>query len=121
MNLSQAFADQKVRVKEEDGMWQVSFMQYEIGYFDLETGRVEPVNNPFGPKVLAVRVKIVVARSCMGVTKFWAEDEVARLRREPSFELRRSTAPDGIGGPADRAGGAWQGCRNPVPNGAHRV
>lgn len=53
VNLSQVFAGQKVGVKEEqDGIWQVSFMHYEIGYFDLDSCRVEPVVNPFGPKVL---------------------------------------------------------------------
>ncbi len=31
-----------------------SFMQYDIGYFDLEACRVEPVDNPFGPKVLSM-------------------------------------------------------------------
>jgi hypothetical protein len=48
-------AGQKVGVKEEDeGIWQISFMHYEIGYFDLDTCRVEPVDNPFGPKVLSM-------------------------------------------------------------------
>lgn len=27
---------------------------YDIGYFDLEACRVEPVDNPFGPKVLSM-------------------------------------------------------------------
>jgi transposase InsO family protein len=55
INLSTVFAGQKVGVKEEDeGIWQVSFMHYEIGYFDLDTCRVEPVDNPFGPKVLSM-------------------------------------------------------------------
>jgi len=30
----------------------VSFMDYDLGYFDLETGVLEPLENPFGPKVL---------------------------------------------------------------------
>ena len=52
VNLSNVFAGQKVGIKGEDkGIWQVSFMDYEIGDFDLETCRVEPVDNPFGPKV----------------------------------------------------------------------
>ncbi len=29
-------------------------MHYDIGYFDLEACRVEPVDNPFGPKVLSM-------------------------------------------------------------------
>jgi putative transposase len=35
-------------------IWLVSFMQYDIGYFDLEACRVEPMENPFGPKVLTM-------------------------------------------------------------------
>jgi putative transposase len=27
-------------------------MQYDLGYFDLETRVLEPLENPFGPKVL---------------------------------------------------------------------
>jgi putative transposase len=55
INLSQVFAGQRVGVKEEDDkIWLVSFMDYDIGYFDLETCRVEPLDNPFGPKVLTM-------------------------------------------------------------------
>jgi hypothetical protein len=46
-------------------VWLVTFMQYDLGYFDDETCRLEPIENPFGPKVLpmssAVSVKVVVA------------------------------------------------------------
>jgi len=55
VNLSTVLAGQKVGIREEDnGIWQVSFMQYEIGYFDLDTCRLEPVENPFGAKVLTM-------------------------------------------------------------------
>ena len=30
----------------------VSFMDYELGYFDTDVARVEPADNPFIPKVL---------------------------------------------------------------------
>jgi len=33
-------------------VWRVSSMQYDLGYFDDETVRVEPIENPFGPNVL---------------------------------------------------------------------
>jgi hypothetical protein len=33
-------------------IWLVTFMQYDLGYFDDEVGRLEPIANPFGPKVL---------------------------------------------------------------------
>jgi hypothetical protein len=35
-----------------DRIWLVTFMQYDLGYFDDETCRLEPIENPFGPKVL---------------------------------------------------------------------
>jgi hypothetical protein len=34
-------------------IWLVSFMQYDLGFFDHETGRVECAENPFGAKVFA--------------------------------------------------------------------
>ena len=36
----------------ERGIWLVTFMHYDLGYFDDETCRLEPIENPFGPKVL---------------------------------------------------------------------
>jgi len=29
----------------------VSFMDYDLGYIDLEERTLQPLNNPFGPKV----------------------------------------------------------------------
>ena len=47
------FAGQAVRVKQvSERVWLVSFMDYDLGYFDDETCRLEPIENPFGPKVL---------------------------------------------------------------------
>jgi putative transposase len=55
INLSQVFAGQQVGIREEeDNIWLVTFMRYDIGYFDLEACRVEPLENPFGPKVLTM-------------------------------------------------------------------
>lgn len=48
VNLSRAFAGQEVGIKEvEDGIWVVSFLDYDLGYFDEENMRVEPVDDPF--------------------------------------------------------------------------
>ena len=48
MNLSQVFAGQQVGVRQvTDRIWLVSFMQYDLGYFDDETCRLEPIDNPF--------------------------------------------------------------------------
>ena len=33
-------------------IWLVTFMHYDLGYFDNETCRLEPIDNPFGPKLL---------------------------------------------------------------------
>ncbi len=53
INLSLVFAGQQVGIREmEDRIWLVSFMDYDLGYFDEETVRLEPLKNPFGPKVL---------------------------------------------------------------------
>ena len=38
----------------EDEVWLVSFMDYDLGYFDLESNKVQALDNPFGPKVLGV-------------------------------------------------------------------
>jgi len=53
INFSQVFAGQAVGIKEvHDDIWLVTFMDYDLGYFDLETRVLEPLENPFGPKVL---------------------------------------------------------------------
>jgi putative transposase len=53
INLSQVFAGQSVGIKEvEEKIWLVSFMKYDLGFFDQETARVECAENPFGAKVL---------------------------------------------------------------------
>ena len=53
VNLSQVFAGQNVGVaKVGERVWLVTFMRYDLGYFDDETCRLEPIENPFGPKVL---------------------------------------------------------------------
>jgi putative transposase len=53
VNLSHVFAGQSVGVTQVgDGIWLVTFMQCDLGYFDDETCRLEPIDNPFGPKVL---------------------------------------------------------------------
>lgn len=49
VNLSRAFAGQQVGIKEmEDNIWVVSFLDYDLGYFDDKSHRVEPVDDPFG-------------------------------------------------------------------------
>jgi putative transposase len=53
INLSHVFAGQNVGVTQVgDHIWLVTFMHYDLGYFDDENCRLEPIANPFGPKVL---------------------------------------------------------------------
>jgi putative transposase len=53
VNLSHVFAGQNVGVTQVGArIWLVTFMRYDLGYFDDETCRLEPIDNPFGPKVL---------------------------------------------------------------------
>jgi hypothetical protein len=53
INLSRVFAGQRVGVREvSENIWLVSFMHYDLGFFDHETGRVECAPKPFAAKVL---------------------------------------------------------------------
>lgn len=53
IHLSTALAGQNVGIREvEDRLWQVSFMTYDLGFFDHQAGRVESAHNPFEAKVL---------------------------------------------------------------------
>src|SRR6516225_5804619 len=52
INLSTSLAGQAVGIKEvDDGICLVSFMDYDLGYIDLEEKTLQPLNNPFGPRV----------------------------------------------------------------------
>ena len=52
INLSVSLAGRAVGVKEVDhGIWLVSFMDYDLGYLDLEEKTLQPLENPFAPKV----------------------------------------------------------------------
>ena len=51
--MNAAFAGQNIGIKEtEDKIWLVSFMDYDLGYFDMDSCRVEPIGNPFAAKAL---------------------------------------------------------------------
>jgi transposase InsO family protein len=53
INISLVLAGQMLGVKEVDeGIWLVSFMDYDLGYIDLEQKTLQPLDNPFGPKVV---------------------------------------------------------------------
>ena len=51
-NVSHVLAGQRVGIKEVDeGIWIVSFMQYDLGYIDLEQKTLQPLDNPFGTRL----------------------------------------------------------------------
>ena len=53
MNLSHVFAGQNVGVTQVgERVWLVAFMRHDLGYFDGEMCRLEPIDNPFIPKAL---------------------------------------------------------------------
>ncbi len=54
ISLSSVFGGQYIGIREvADKIWLVSFMTYDLGFFDEDENRVEPVGqNPFAPKVL---------------------------------------------------------------------
>ena len=56
INISTVFGGQTVGIREvADQIWLVSFMQYDLGFFDKDEGRIEPAPNPFAPeKVLTM-------------------------------------------------------------------
>jgi putative transposase len=52
INLSIIFADKLSHQVNRRRYLLVSFMNYDLGYFDLVTRVLEPLENPFGPKLL---------------------------------------------------------------------
>jgi len=52
VSFSSVFRGQDVGIREvDDELWQVSFMNYELGFFDERSGRFEPGANPFASKL----------------------------------------------------------------------
>src|SRR6478609_2797834 len=52
INVSTVLAGQRLGIKEVDeGIWLVSFIDYDLGYIDLEQRTLQPVDNPFGPRL----------------------------------------------------------------------
>lgn len=51
--ISTVLAGQRVGIKEvDDGIWLVSFLDYDLGYIDLEQRTLQPLDNPFGTRLL---------------------------------------------------------------------
>jgi len=55
INISTVLAGQRLGIKEvDDGIWIVSFLRYDLGYIDLEQKTLQPLDNPFGPRLLPI-------------------------------------------------------------------
>ena len=78
INLSSVFAGRKVGIKQvSEEIWLVSFMDYDLGYFDHETCRLETDQIPSDPKCY-VRSKPPPQRRCL-----------AKPRAQRDVSLRR--------------------------------
>lgn len=52
INISSALAGQRLGIKEiDDGIWLISFMNYDLGYIDLEQKTLQTIDNPFGARL----------------------------------------------------------------------
>lgn len=52
INISTVLAGQRLGIKEvDDGIWLVSFLDYDLGYIDLEQRTLQTLDNPFGPRL----------------------------------------------------------------------
>ena len=62
INISTALVGQTLGIKEVDeGIWLVSFMDYDLGHIDLEQRSLQPIDNPFGPGVSPTLSPIALA------------------------------------------------------------
>ena len=43
-------AGDRVNASVDDQIWLVGFLDYDLGYFDRDEGRIEPGPNPFAPE-----------------------------------------------------------------------
>jgi hypothetical protein len=49
---TKGFIGKSANAPQQHGMSLMSFMDYDVGYFDLETQTLEPLENPFGSKAI---------------------------------------------------------------------
>jgi hypothetical protein len=53
VNISTVLGGQRLGIKEvDDGIWLVSFLDYDLGYIDLEQKTLQTLDNPFGTRLL---------------------------------------------------------------------
>jgi hypothetical protein len=52
IHISTVLAGQTLGIEVDDGIWLVSFMDYDLGYIELDQRTLQPLDHPFGPKVV---------------------------------------------------------------------
>lgn len=53
VHITRALANQPVGLKEvDDGIWQVDFMSYTLGFFDEDSSKFAPREDPFGFRII---------------------------------------------------------------------
>jgi len=86
INLSVSLAGQAVGVKEvDDGIWLVSFMNYDLGYIDLEDKTLQPWRSPSGQKCNVTYVSGTFCYLCLrnGHFEMWWPGTELNRRRQP--------------------------------------
>jgi hypothetical protein len=52
IKISHVLAGQRLGINEVDeGIWLVSLLDYDLGFIDLEQRTLQPLDNPFGPRL----------------------------------------------------------------------
>ena len=81
INLSVSLAGQAVGVKEvDDGIWLVSFINYDLGYIDLEEKTLQPCRIPSGQKCNPCLRNVLLPMSPERTEKNWSGREDLNLR-----------------------------------------
>ena len=84
---STAPAGQKLGITEvDDGIWLVSFLDYDPGYIDLEQRTLQTIDNPFGTRLSPMSL----VRSVTHVSGTDRQVMAGRSRRNRELHLRYS-------------------------------
>ena len=96
INLSTVFAGHIVGIREiEDQLWLVSFLDYDLGYFDKDEGRVEPGPDPFAPETVLTMSPEQDVNHVTGIhlLVYGAPEGITRRLRGSPLRGQRRVAP----------------------------
>jgi hypothetical protein len=73
INLSKSLAGRAVGIKEvDDGIWLISFMNYDLGYIDLDEPTLQPLENPPGQKYRLCLRNNLLPMCPVRTIRFWS-------------------------------------------------